>query len=68
MTAAGLALAQRLATVLADTGEHARQHPAEADELVATLVSHVRNWRPETMPCDLEPPDLDQPIACASGR
>ena len=54
MTDRGDQLARRLAADLEDLRELARVEAAEADVLVSTLVSHLRAWVPQSMPCALE--------------
>lgn len=52
MTAAGTAIGQRLALVLADLREHEKTEPAEAEAIVCAVIAHVRAWRPVQV-CEL---------------
>lgn len=46
MTATGAAIAERLRVLLAELGEHERQHPHEVETIVRGLVGHLHAWRP----------------------
>jgi hypothetical protein len=49
MTAAGTVVAERLRGALDELAELAKQAPAEADQIVGSLVAHLRSWRPESV-------------------
>ncbi len=42
-------IARRLAAALIDLRELERDHPAEVEAIVCTLVAHLRSWRPESV-------------------
>jgi hypothetical protein len=57
----GTTIAQRFAADLEDLREHDRQHPAEADAIVLSLVAHLRAWRPESVsPLGTLPPPTER--------
>lgn len=49
MTPRGTTIAQRIAADLEDLRDHERQHPAEVESIVCSLVAHLRSWRPESV-------------------
>jgi len=61
VTAAGRALREALRSTLARLDEHAKRHPGEVDAIVATLVAHLRGWRPESVsPLGTLPPPTER--------
>jgi hypothetical protein len=48
-TPRGRAIAEQLRAAFADLAELERSAPADVDAIVASSVSHLRSWRPESV-------------------
>ena len=67
MSPAAFALAQRLALDLEELAELSKREPAAADQLVGSLVAHLRAFRPESVSPLGELPPPTSPIVDPRG-
>ncbi len=68
MSPRAAAVREMFRVALVQTAEIAKTDPTAADELVSTLVAHLRSWRPESVSPLGTLPEPDGPLVDPRGR